>query len=73
MESDRFFDDNKAIGTKNEYGPVLGGMEVLNAWDKPLAVAVAMGDPIVLKKWWKNPESLCGISEYYFSGYQIYG
>lgn len=45
-----FFDDNKAAGTKNEYGPILGGMEVLNAWDRPLAVAVAMGDPVVLKK-----------------------
>jgi len=45
-----FFDDNPDLkGTKNEYGVVLGDIDVLNAWDKPLSVAIAIGTPNVLK------------------------
>lgn len=41
-----FLDDNEAIlGTKNKYGRVLGGGEWLNHYDKPLAVAIAVGNP----------------------------
>lgn len=46
-----FFDDNKGIkGTTNEYGKVLGGMETLNAWKTPLDIAIAVGNPQVVKK-----------------------
>lgn len=45
-----FFDDAENLqGTSNEYGKVLGGMETLNNWDKPLSVAIAIGNPKVLK------------------------
>ena len=40
-----FFDDGKEIGTENEYGKILGGIKELNAWDKPLDVAIAIGSP----------------------------
>ena len=44
-----FFDDDPAKeGSHNEYGPVIGGMEALNAYDKPLAVVVAIGNPALL-------------------------
>jgi sugar O-acyltransferase (sialic acid O-acetyltransferase NeuD family) len=44
-----FFDDAPSKqGTSNEYGPVLGGMDALNAYPKPLSVAVAVGNPAVL-------------------------
>lgn len=43
-----FYDDNKDAGTDvSHYGKVLGGMEELNAVDKPLALAIAIGDPNV--------------------------
>lgn len=46
-----FFDDNPALqGTKNEYGKVLGSIDVLNQYDKELAVAIAVGSPSVVKK-----------------------
>jgi len=45
-----FFDDNPALkGTRNEYGEVLGGNDVLNAWEKPLSIAIAIGAPDILK------------------------
>ncbi len=40
-----FFDDGVASGAKNEYGKVLGNIDVLNSWDKPLAVVFAIGSP----------------------------
>jgi len=40
-----FFDDVKAVGTENEYGKVLGGIDALNAWEKPLDIAIAIGSP----------------------------
>lgn len=44
-----FFDDDEKIwGAWNEYGKVLGGMNALNQWDKPLCVVLAIGNPSVL-------------------------
>ncbi len=41
-----FLDDNQDLeGTVNEYGKVLGGAEWLNVYDKPIAVAIAVGSP----------------------------
>lgn len=40
-----FFDDGKEIGHNNGYGSVLGGMAELNAYDKPLSIAIAIGTP----------------------------
>lgn len=46
-----FFDDNPELkGTRNEYGEVLGGKDVLNQWEKPLDVVIAIGNPTVLRK-----------------------
>ena len=46
-----FFDDNaKLKGTKNEYGEVLGGIEELNNYNQPLAVAIAIGSPKTVAK-----------------------
>lgn len=45
-----FFDDDETIKEAwNEYGKVLGGMDVLNEWDKPLDLVIAIGNPSVLK------------------------
>lgn len=46
-----FFDDSVDLkGTRNEYGEVLGGKDVLNQWDTPLDVAIAIGSPAVVQK-----------------------
>ena len=45
-----FFDDGKEKGSRNEYGAVLGGLDDLNAYDKPLAIAIAIGNPTYIKK-----------------------
>ncbi len=45
-----FYDDSKAVGTQvSHYGTVLGGMDSLNAIDEPLALAIAVGDPLSRK------------------------
>ncbi len=44
-----FFDDGKEIGYDNGYGLVLGGMDTLNAYKKPLSLAIAIGTPKILK------------------------
>lgn len=44
-----FDDDDKVLGSCNEYGKVLGGMDVLNQWDKPLDLVIAIGNPSVLE------------------------
>lgn len=45
-----FFDDDEKIwGAWNEYGKVLGGMDALNQWEKPLDIAIAIGNPSVLE------------------------
>jgi len=41
-----FFDDNMTKGTAiSHYGHVLGGMDELNAYDEPIALAIAVGNP----------------------------
>ncbi|MBR5989804.1 MAG: acetyltransferase [Prevotella sp.] len=46
-----FYDDNpQLLGTKNEYGEILGGIDALNQYDQELAVAIAIGNPSVVKK-----------------------
>lgn len=42
-----FFDDNEAICGKmvSHYAPCLGGIDVLNEWNKPVSVVVAVGSP----------------------------
>lgn len=40
-----FFDDGTPVGSKNEYGEVLGNINTLNTWDKPLSVVFAIGSP----------------------------
>ena len=45
-----FFDDNPDLkGTSNEYGKVLGGMDVLNVWAEPLDVVLAIGSPRAIR------------------------
>jgi len=46
-----FFDDAPALqGTRNEYGEVLGGIDVLNQYNQELAIAIAIGNPIIVRK-----------------------
>ncbi len=46
-----FFDDNPSLkGTKNEYGEILGGIEQLNQYGGKLALAIAIGNPSIVKK-----------------------
>lgn len=46
-----FFDDNVELkGIHNEYGKVLGGKDVLNQWNTPLDIAIAIGTPAVVQK-----------------------
>ena len=46
-----FYDDSKAVGTPvSHYGKVLGGMSDLNAVNEPLALAIAVGDPVSRKQ-----------------------
>lgn len=41
-----FYDDNKPVGTEvSHYGKVLGGIEELNTFGEPLALAIAVGTP----------------------------
>lgn len=46
-----FFDDKQSLhGTRNEYGEILGGLDQLNAYKGDLALAIAIGNPAVIKK-----------------------
>lgn len=46
-----FFDDNSdLIGTENDYGKVLGGIKELNQYDGDLAVVLAIGNPVAVRK-----------------------
>lgn len=46
-----FFDDGVEEGTQvSHFGKVLGGMEKLNGWERPLDVAIAIGSPTSLKR-----------------------
>lgn len=44
-----FFDDGIESGTENQYGKVLGGLMELNNHKTPIAVAVANGNPDVIR------------------------
>jgi sugar O-acyltransferase (sialic acid O-acetyltransferase NeuD family) len=44
-----FFDDGKTKGAKNEFGIVLGGIEDLNAYNKPLAIVFSIGTPSTIE------------------------
>ena len=46
-----FFDDNPNLqGTRNEYGEVLGGLDTLKKYDQELAIAIAIGNPSIVRK-----------------------
>lgn len=45
-----FFDDGKAIGESNEYGSIIGGMNELNSWEKPLCITFAIGSAEILSR-----------------------
>ena len=50
-----FFDDNPELkGSRNRYGEVLGGIAELNEWERPLALAIAIGSPSVLQNVVRN-------------------
>lgn len=44
-----FFDDGLPEGSSNEYGNILGNIEKLNQWNKPLSVVFAIGSPHIVK------------------------
>lgn len=45
-----FFDDGRLKGEMNEYGEVLGGIDVLNNWNSPLSIVIAIGNPHIVEK-----------------------
>lgn len=45
-----FFDDGLPKGEEGRYGPVLGGIDELNAWDRPLSVVISIANSAILKK-----------------------
>lgn len=45
-----FFDDGKEKGSRNEYGPILGGLNEVNDWRKPLCVVLAIAVPHILER-----------------------
>lgn len=45
-----YFDDGVKVGTKNNYGEVLGNLESLNAWHKPIAVVFAIASPVIVRR-----------------------
>lgn len=44
-----FIDDGLEAGISNEYGKVLGNIDTLNSWDKPLSVVFAIGSPKIIE------------------------
>lgn len=44
-----YFDDNKAKGYQAEYGTVLGSIDELNSWSRPLAIAISIAQPAYIK------------------------
>jgi len=45
-----FYDDGLPIGSENELGKVLGGMDEVNAVTEPLAMVLAFGSPQVMQR-----------------------
>lgn len=53
-----FFDDGIAVGSQiGTFGTVLGGREILNRWNKPLDVAICLGNPKTEEKVYNNIEN----------------
>ncbi len=44
-----FLDDGEPVGKENEYGRVLGNIDALNNWGKPLSVVISIGKPQTVK------------------------
>lgn len=44
-----FFDDGAEIGTEQQYGTILGGINELNKWETELAVVFAIGSPKTIR------------------------
>jgi len=45
-----YIDDGVEVGTESPYGKVLGNIDTLNGWKKPVAVAIAVGSPKYLEE-----------------------
>ena len=45
-----YIDDGVEVGTECKYGKVLGNIDTLNAWDKPISVVIAIGNVTYLEK-----------------------
>ena len=45
-----FFDDGIDIGSKNEYGVVLGGIDEVNSYPEELSVVIAIASPKIVEK-----------------------
>ncbi len=44
-----FFDDFIPAGTRTQYGTVLGNIDTLNSWPKPLSIVFSIGSPQIVK------------------------
>lgn len=44
-----YFDDTHQPGESNSYGIVLGGLDTLNNYNKPLSIVVAIATPIIVQ------------------------
>lgn len=44
-----FIDDGIPAGQKNEYGEILGGIDILNGWETPLSVVLSIASPKTVK------------------------
>ncbi|MBQ6310491.1 MAG: NeuD/PglB/VioB family sugar acetyltransferase [Bacteroidales bacterium] len=45
-----FLDDGEPVGTKNEYGEVLGNLDFINSYPHEISVVLAIGTPHILQK-----------------------
>lgn len=45
-----FLDDGVPIGTKTEYGEVLGGLDFINDYPNEISVVIAIGTPSIIQK-----------------------
>lgn len=45
-----FFDDGIDATNDYPYGPVLGNLETLNNWNKPISISIAIGTPKIINK-----------------------
>lgn len=45
-----FLDDGVPIGTKTEYGEVLGGLDFINNYPNEISVVIAIGTPSIIQK-----------------------